>query len=311
VVNEEFDQRDDLGIAQDNNDTTIFSINIVDNTHDITADFATGTLQIFTSNQDTRSLKPTLAGGLQSLGEYLDGSTWRSSLAVIDTGGDLYSTGTAAARRVQLPWGRASFDFSSLNDDGQTILKNSLTWAADWTPSDGSTEGLLYANDNEGGGSLSEFHVEATGWGAQYFEPTLPADATSWDITKVKFRVREDHDNTVLQLQIRPVDGSRLPTTKVLETVEVTAAELLSYTDHSQWYEIDFTNVTGLDPSVGYVFVIRQQTGTSDHAARIQVQSSSSASGHWITTSNSGSSWSSTGAGQNISLKVYGTYSTN
>ena len=75
--------REELGLADNKDDTTVQSINIVENTHYITSEFSLGTLQIFTSNQDVVSLKPTLAGGLQSLGEYLDGSTWRPGLATL------------------------------------------------------------------------------------------------------------------------------------------------------------------------------------------------------------------------------------
>lgn len=46
---------------------------------------------------------------------------------------------TAAGRRVNLPWGRAGFDFNLLNDDGKTIMKRAIEWAA--TPSGGGPPG--------------------------------------------------------------------------------------------------------------------------------------------------------------------------
>jgi hypothetical protein len=108
--------------------------------------------------------------------------------------------------------------------------------------------GWLYTND-VGALNLTEFHVQSDEWGAQYFEPTLPAGTTSWSITKVRFRVREDHDNTTLQLQIRPVDASFKPTTTVLETVEVTWEDLLPYTSHD-WYEIDKLGQSRMDATI-------------------------------------------------------------
>ncbi|MHC5022366.1 MAG: LamG-like jellyroll fold domain-containing protein [Planctomycetota bacterium] len=104
-------------------------VDIVDNTHEITAGFSTGALPIFNAAADVVALSGTLAGGLKVLGEF-DAGGPAPGLAVIDTGGDLYDGGVAAARRVQLPWGRVGFDISALNDDGHTIMRRSIEWAA-------------------------------------------------------------------------------------------------------------------------------------------------------------------------------------
>ena len=50
-------------------------------------------------------------------------------LDVIDQGAALYGGGTAAGRRVKLPWGGNDFDINSLTADGQTIMKRAIEWA--------------------------------------------------------------------------------------------------------------------------------------------------------------------------------------
>jgi hypothetical protein len=58
------------------------------------------------------------------------GSKWEPALAVINIGGEIAGGGTAAGRRVQLPWGDSDFSFNALNNDGKTIMKRAIEWAA-------------------------------------------------------------------------------------------------------------------------------------------------------------------------------------
>ena len=46
-------------------------------------------------------------------------------VSVINTGGNLYGGGTAAGRRVDLPWGGNVFDINSLNAAGLLIVRRS------------------------------------------------------------------------------------------------------------------------------------------------------------------------------------------
>ncbi|MDX1516740.1 MAG: hypothetical protein R3288_07865, partial [Woeseiaceae bacterium] len=48
----------------------------------------------------------------------------------LDSGEALYGGGTAAGRRVQLPWGGSGFDPGNLGVNGLTILKRALEWGA-------------------------------------------------------------------------------------------------------------------------------------------------------------------------------------
>ena len=131
VVNEEGEQVDELGFSSDKLFKTRQVIDVVDNSHYITQSFATGLLTFVSSDQSVHMLAGTIAPGLQTLGESSNvGSQWEPSLGTLDTGDDLSGGGTAAGRRVQLPWGGGTFDINQLNDDGRTIMQRALEWGA-------------------------------------------------------------------------------------------------------------------------------------------------------------------------------------
>ena len=52
------------------------------------------------------------------------------TFAAIDKNQALIDGTPAAGRRVHLPWGGDTFDFSKLTNDGKTLMKRSVDWAA-------------------------------------------------------------------------------------------------------------------------------------------------------------------------------------
>ena len=110
--------------------TSTTDITIVDNTHSITLGLAAGPLTVFNSTETGVYLSGSPAPSLTALGNLNSGA----SLSLIEGGGTLANTynGSNAAfgRRVQLPFGTGSFDFTSLNADGRLIVERALEWAA-------------------------------------------------------------------------------------------------------------------------------------------------------------------------------------
>ncbi len=102
------------------------TVDITNNAHDITKSFAIGKLTVCTSSQPLVYLGPLGAPGRTGLATL---STNKDALYVVETGAGL-SAGTAAGRRVQLPWGFDPFDFNSLTADALTIMKESIAWAS-------------------------------------------------------------------------------------------------------------------------------------------------------------------------------------
>ena len=128
VVNEE--QTPDFGLCSGFLTKNRDEIDIIDNTHYITSPYSTGLLTFLTGSDSATLMNSGLAPDLITLGEMLNvGSQWAAGLAVVDTGATLAGGGTAAGRRVQLPWGDG-FDINLLNDAGKDIMKRSIEWAA-------------------------------------------------------------------------------------------------------------------------------------------------------------------------------------
>ena len=132
IVSEEGYLNDEFGLAS--TDGPAFSgsqIAITDNTHYITSAFSVGSLQLITSgSQDLRSISGTLAPDLQLLARKTGSGTQPGTLAVIGFGGKLNGSGTAAGRRVILPWGDNGFDFNKLTGNGLTLTRRAIDWAA-------------------------------------------------------------------------------------------------------------------------------------------------------------------------------------
>ena len=131
LVNEQGALVEEFGFGTQNvNYKSRIEIDVLDNTHYITTPFPTGLLTVLTGNQILLVFTASTAPGFDALAQVFNtGSLWDDSLGVIDIGGDLYGGGTAAGRRVQLPWGDATFDVAALNADGLTLMQRAIEWA--------------------------------------------------------------------------------------------------------------------------------------------------------------------------------------
>ncbi len=131
IVNEQIALHDELGFSSDSVSIDLFDmIFVYDNTHSITNGFSTGWLTIATSEQTLNALQGTLAAGLQTLTVWITGPSYKDGLSILEADASLYGGGNAAGRRAQIPWGSGSFDFSALNDNGKTIMRRAIEWAA-------------------------------------------------------------------------------------------------------------------------------------------------------------------------------------
>ena len=128
VVNEERMMHDDLGFSDGVGDQgDITSISIVDNTHEITSAFALGNLEVVNVGHTLQYVHGTTSPDLKMLAEHP--SSPNAVVAILDAGDALHGGGTAAGRRVWMPWGQNEFQFASLTADGQTLLRRALNWA--------------------------------------------------------------------------------------------------------------------------------------------------------------------------------------
>jgi len=128
VVNEETALASEFAFSNDGSTYTGTAIDIVDNSHDITSPFPLGALTILTSSTELNLLGSSLASGADVLAERVSSSS--VAMIAIELGATLNSGAAAPGRRVDMPWGGNSFDISQLNDDGQTLMRRALDWAA-------------------------------------------------------------------------------------------------------------------------------------------------------------------------------------
>jgi type II secretory pathway pseudopilin PulG len=145
VVIEEQKLPSEFGIASTDTVFTETFIQITDNTHYITEPFSLGTVAFVGAAQPVGGPSGTLAPGLTMLAQRPSSST--GMLTLIETGGLLYGGGTAAGRRVKLPWGDNDFDVNALTADGRTIMRRAIEWGADAETPALSTELLFVVAD--------------------------------------------------------------------------------------------------------------------------------------------------------------------
>jgi hypothetical protein len=126
VVSEVYGLSDELGLSSTSAGVATTSLTIAENSHYITSAFPAGALTLFTSSQTASTLTGTVGPGLQTLGSV----SGTRSLCVMESGGVLYTATTAAGRRVQLPWGGATFDVNALNISGKTLMRRSIEWGS-------------------------------------------------------------------------------------------------------------------------------------------------------------------------------------
>jgi hypothetical protein len=126
VVLEERKLLSEFGICTAALSDAATDLEVTDNSHHITSEFSLGTLPIFNSSTDAIHPGSPLAPDLAPLGRI----STELCLLTVPQGGSLVGGGTAAGRRVQLPWGNDFFDSSVLTADGQTIMRRAIEWAA-------------------------------------------------------------------------------------------------------------------------------------------------------------------------------------
>lgn len=125
VITEESALSDEFGFSSSMTTMSATQIDIFNTSHYITSTLPSGVRTIYTSSQPVRWLSGT-QGGYTALARQV--STSNNVLAVMERGTALTPSGTAAGKRVYLPWGNTGFDMASLNSDGQTIMRRSIEW---------------------------------------------------------------------------------------------------------------------------------------------------------------------------------------
>ncbi|MBT8083711.1 MAG: hypothetical protein KJN72_00700, partial [Woeseia sp.] len=121
---------DELGLAASIGWSSGVAIDIVDNTHPVTAPFAIAPLSILAAASDLANVSGTLAPDLRTLGSESAGPM----LVTLEAMAERIDSQASAGRRIQLPWGGSNFVLDNLTNDGKTLLHRALNWAAQPPP---------------------------------------------------------------------------------------------------------------------------------------------------------------------------------
>ena len=173
-----------------------------------------------------------------------------------------------------------------------------------------SAEMALIEHDNAPGGWFRDDKIKDDEWAAQYFKPTLPANTESWKINGVRIRLKKDKGTDgVISVQIRDADSNQKPGSTVLAQGTVNESDL---SNSFEWVRVNFSPVGELNPVDGFCLMVGYSSGSST-IAKIEYENYGlpmTSNTHWMTTSNSGGSWSDPESWKDMRFTVYGTVTT-
>lgn len=147
----------------------------------------------------------------------------------------------------------------------------------------------------------------STGYG-QTFRPTLPAGATSWSITRVGVRLRDEgSQDGITRVSIRPVDpATGVPTGPVIAEGTINETTLNS---SSSFRYVSTPSATGLPVNTTFAVLVTSASGTRPSRLTVATTAAGSANQRYLTTSNNGATWTSNSLGA-MNIEVTGTATT-
>lgn len=149
----------------------------------------------------------------------------------------------------------------------------------------------------------ADFSIQNKSWIGQCFQPTMPADAVSWKVTRVKVLARSNGPtNGITAVQLRLPAGG-LPTTTVVDEMLMDEATLgTAYL----WKPFSYNSASGLSPAQGLCLALVMNRTDTDLA---DIQYDAGSGSGLVITTNGENSWMSL-AGQSMAYEVYGTITT-
>jgi hypothetical protein len=168
----------------------------------------------------------------------------------------------------------------------------------------------LIEHDNASGGQFRDDKIKASEWAAQYFKPTLPPNTKDWKVTSARVRLKKDGSASgVISVQIRSADSNLKPGSSILAQATVNESSL---SGGFQWVTVNFTPVGELSKDDGFCLVVKHSSGSST-VAKVEYERNGNpmtSNSHWMTTNNSGNSWSNPENSKDMRFTIYGTVTT-
>ena len=145
------------------------------------------------------------------------------------------------------------------------------------------------------------YTITSTFWVGQYIQPSLPAGATSWTVTRIQLQMQDSPSvGHAVWIQLRTADPGGLPTPLVLEQY---------YADNLGgsmiWQEFFFDDVPPLPADQELCLVVKWAAG--DDGANVRYTTTA---GNRIETGDAGALWL-LAVDKSLLYAVYGTYKQN
>lgn len=277
----------------------------------------TGALQLFTLNGSRLQLSERHRSQV-SLVMYRLKSELRLATLITDATGTSVTftvpdiTGDAVDDEIEYQWSGTSGDplTRRLNaEPAQNVLSNvhgfEIVYDIKTTTTESeskSAETLLFSYDPVS--DLAGFRVNDERWPGECFEPSLPADATSWSMTRFRVMLRDDGGaKGSTSVQARRARSGSLPG-PLIEAVLLRESQL---SESFQWEEFSFANVSGLAPDEGLCVVLQHLNDNHSCAVQYQTSGATTPGAAFVSSFNGGGSWFANGT-RALSLYVWGTY---
>lgn len=149
--------------------------------------------------------------------------------------------------------------------------------------------------------SLSRFNLSSSTWPGMTFVPTLPANATTYRITKVSIYARKTGTLGSFRVNLTNASGN-VPTSTVLFSQLVQESSLPSAYG---WYDVPFGGSPSLSPTGRFAITVSWVSDSRPAQIRFRSSGASTANGRYSRTTNSGSSWTASTSGAML-YRVYG-----
>ncbi|MCH8963813.1 MAG: prepilin-type N-terminal cleavage/methylation domain-containing protein [Planctomycetes bacterium] len=151
---------------------------------------------------------------------------------------------------------------------------------------------------------LAEAHVHYNDrWWSQYFKPTLPADAITWTVTRVRFQAKQDNEAVLTRVGLRRPLPDHTPSDVIVDETILWPASLSS---EYQWVILSFSKATDLSPHKGMCLTF---TNDELRPARLRYQNKNVILGN-AALSQGSPAWGTPDGSQALLFNIYGTVST-
>lgn len=237
--------------------------------------------------------------------------TEKTSTAITMTVPDRTSDGVAD--QLRYAWNGSVGSPLTLSINGGTAaplvdnLKGlSLTYSTRTSGPPATTTGaetLLLSHDDAPLGSFQSVGFDSSTFVAAFVRPVLPANAVSWELTKIEVYLKRTGNNATAAVCVRNATVMQLPGSTLYASSPVPTNSTSNFVATT----VNFTGASGLDPYQGVCIVFCTSSGVNGGIVQYEQNGvPMTTNTHFLLSNDSGASWSAPDTTRDLRIKVYG-----